>query len=141
MGEPEAKKRPKPAETLAPMAKRKKGHLPPPPEPPRDDGAEATGEPHEPPFPPPPKVPESVMRSRAAASSAKLLPPPPPPQAGVGADGRGDGDGGGDGGGDDLNQGGATSAPDHFFLRCVDSHELASLLSLDCIVIDLPERL
>ena len=35
MGEPEAKKRPKPAETLAPMAKRKKGHLPPPPEPPR----------------------------------------------------------------------------------------------------------
>ena len=139
MGEPEAKKRPKPAETLAPMAKRKKGHLPPPPEPPRDDGAEATGEPHEPPFPPPPKVPEPVMRSRAAASSAKLPPPPPPPQAGVGADGRGDGDGGGDGGGDDLNQGGATSAPDHFFLRGVDSQsELASLLSLDCIVIDLP---
>ena len=139
MGEPEAKKRPKPAETLAPMAKRKKGHLPPPPEPPRDDGAEATGEPHEPPFPPIPKVPEPVMRSRAAASSAKPLPPPPPPQAGVGADGRGDGDGGGDGGGDDLNQGGATSAPDHFFLRCVDSQsELASLLSLDCIVIDLP---
>ena len=136
MGEPEAKKRPKPAETLAPMAKRKKGHLPPPPEPPRDDGAEATGEPHEPPFPPPPKVPEPLMRSRAAASSAKP-PPPPPPQAGVGADGRGDG--GGDGGGDDLNQGGATSAPDHFFLRCVDSQsELASLLSLDCIVIDLP---
>eukprot|EP00435_Cladocopium_sp_Y103_P037769 s2118_g10.t1 len=123
MGEPEPKKSPKP-ETSPPMAKRAKGLLPPPPKPPGADGsadgsgsaAGADRKPEPPPFPPPPPGP---------------LPPPPSPS-----------------GGDDAqndDQPGLASHPDeslpeadNHFLCGVDSRdELASLLSLDCVVIDL----